>query len=103
MASVTILTSGMDERLLDRACLVEAVLLVLVAEVGHGRLDDPTGGVAETAQAAPPLQALLNAIEERELDLGTLVGEDPFVGPDRPVAAHPAGRALAAGFVGVKA
>src|ERR1700674_1129440 len=70
------LTSGMNERLLHGARLVEAVLLVFVAEVVHRRLDDPARGVAEAAQAAAALQLLLDAVQECELDLRTFVGQD---------------------------
>src|SRR6476646_1389324 len=96
MVRLTIFTSGTDEHLLDGAGLVQAVLLVLVAEVGHRRLDDPAGGVAEPAQAPAALQPLLNPIEKGHLDLRALAGQDSLVGPDGPVAADAARRALAA-------
>src|SRR5579859_5084067 len=103
MVSVTIFTSGMDEGPFDRAGLVEAVLLVLATELGHGRLDHPAGGVAQAAQAPPALQALLHPVEQVHLDLAALPGEDALEGPHRPVGADAARRALAARLVGVEA
>src|SRR5258708_8029192 len=96
-------TSGMRQRGSDVAGVPEAVVLVLVAEVAHGRLDGPAGRVAQTAQAASVLQAVGDSLEDAELQLRALVREDAVVGPDCPVAADAAGRALAARLVGVEA
>src|SRR5205823_2642811 len=95
-------TSGMGGDLADVAFVAEAVVLVLLAEVADGRVDDPAGRVAEAAQAPAVLQAVRHTDERAELDLRALVGEDPLVGPHRPVAADPARRALAARLVGVE-
>src|SRR5438309_1973191 len=97
------LTSGMGERRLHGADVVEAVLLVLVVEVTHRRLDHPTSRVAKSTQAAAVLQAVRHAFENSELDLRALAGEDAVVRAHRPVAADAARCALAAGLEGVKA
>src|SRR5713101_3338822 len=101
--SMVTFTSGMYERRLHGADVVEAVLLVLVVEVPHRRFDHPAGRVAEAAQAAAVLQAFRHAFEDAELDLRALAGEDAFVRADGPVAADATGRALAAGLEGVEA
>src|SRR6266849_2486713 len=100
--SIVRLMSGMHESLPDVAFVTEAVVLVLVVEGAHGRLDDPAGRVAQAAQAAPVLQPVRHALENAELQLGSLIGQDSLVSSDRPVPAHPARRALAAGFERVK-
>src|SRR6266851_4320452 len=94
--SMVTFTSGMYERGLHRADVVQAVLLVFVVEVPHRRFDHPAGGVAEAAQAAAVLQAVRDALEDAELDLGALAGKDAFVRTDGPVAADATRRALAA-------
>src|SRR5713226_5231445 len=101
--SMVTFTSGMYERRLHGADVVEAVLLVLVVEVPHRRFDHPAGRVAEAAQAAAVLQAFRHAFEDAELDLRALAGEDAFVRADGPIAADATGRALAAGLEGVEA
>src|SRR5260370_1381320 len=101
--SIVRLTSGIDERGLDGADVVQAVLLVFVMEVPHRGLDDPTGGVAETAETAAVLEAVGDALEDPKLDLRALAGEDAFVRAHSPVAADAAGRALAAGLKRVEA
>src|SRR5260370_32624332 len=93
--SMVTLTSGMYERRLHRADVVQAVLLVLVVEVPHRRFDHPAGRVAEATQTAAVLQAVRHALEDAELDLGALAREDAFVRADGPVAADAAWRALA--------
>src|SRR5712692_11327272 len=94
--SMVRLMSGIGERGLHRANAVQAVLLVLVVEVPHGRLDHPARCVAKPTQAAAVLQAVRHALENAQLDLGALAGEDPVVGAHGPVAADAAWRALAA-------
>src|SRR5579859_158238 len=95
-------TSGMGDRLADVAFVAERVVLVLLTEMADGRVDHPAARVAEATQAAPVLQAVRHADEGVELDLRALVGEDPLVRAHRPVLAHAAGRALAAGLVRVE-
>src|ERR1700682_148824 len=89
-------TSGMRERLSHVAGVVEGVVFVLVPERAEGRVDDPAGGVAEAAQAPSVLQAVRHALEDAEVDLRALVGEDALVGAHRPVAADAARGALSA-------
>src|ERR1700694_155322 len=64
--------SGMGERSLHGADVVQAVLLVLVSEVPHRRLDHPTRGVAEPAKAAAVLEAVRDPLEDPQLDLRAL-------------------------------
>src|SRR5579859_2148740 len=94
--SMVRLMSGMRERLSYIAGVVERVILVLAAEMAEGRIDDPSCGVAESAEAAPVLEAVGHALQDAELDLRALVGQDLLVCAHRPVAADPARRALAA-------
>src|SRR5437016_2399906 len=94
--------TGRDHLVFDRAAVLEAVLLVFAAEVPHRRMDDKAGRVAKRAQAAAVLQALLDGVENAELHLASTPLQDPVVGAQRPVAAHPAGSALAAGLGGVE-
>src|SRR2546427_6409308 len=101
--SIVTFTSGMGQRRLHGADVVEAVLLVLVVEVPHGRFDHPARGVAEPTQAAAVLQTVGHAFEDAELNLRALTGKDPLVRAHRPVAAHATRRALAARLKGVKA
>src|ERR1700676_4830773 len=97
------LTSGMRKRLADIALVTQAVVFVLVVEVAHRRLDHPAGRVAQTAEAATILQTVRDSFEDAELELRSLVRQDAVVGAHRPVAADAAGRAFAAGLVGVEA
>src|SRR5712691_10248307 len=92
--SIVRLMSGIDERSLHGADVVQAVLLVFVAEVPHGGLDHPARRVAEPAEAAAVLEAIGDALEDPELDLRALAGEDSLVCAHGPVAADAAGRAL---------
>src|SRR5919202_5103824 len=94
-------TSGHLRRF-HRALVAQAVLLVLRAEVPHRGVDHPAGRVAQAAEAAPVLQALLDPVEDLQVDGAALAGEDAVVRPQRPVAADAAGSALAAGLVGVE-
>src|SRR6202521_1715109 len=87
--------SGMCKRLADVAGVPERVVLVLLAEVAEGRVDDPARRVAEPAQAAAVLEAVCDALEDAQLELRALVGKDALVAPHRPVAADAARRALA--------
>src|SRR5438105_9582191 len=95
--------SGMGGHELNRALVMEHVLLVLVAEVVHRRLDDPTGRVAEPAQAATILERARDAIEQVHVDGDTVSRENFLVKPHGPVAADAARRAFAARLVGVEA
>src|ERR1700694_2959802 len=88
--------SGMGERSLHGEDVVQAVLLGLVSAVPHRRLDPPTGGVAEPAKAAAVLEAVRDPLEDPELDLRALAGEDSLVRAHRPAAADAVRRALAA-------
>src|SRR5229473_3097442 len=101
--SIVRLMSGMRESLPDVAFVTQAVVLVLVVEVPHGRLDDPAGRVTKAAEAASVLQPFGNPLENAELELRPFVREDAVVGAHRPVAADPARRALAARLKGVEA
>src|SRR5437899_2068404 len=58
--------TGRNHLVFDRAAVLEAVLLVLAAEVPHRRMDDKAGRIAERAQAAAVLQALLDGVEDAE-------------------------------------
>src|SRR2546421_12773798 len=95
-------TLGTCRDLSDVAFMTQGVVLVLAAEVAEGGVDDPAGRVAQPAQAAAVLEPVGNALQVVELDLRALVGEDPLVHADRPVAADPARRALPARLVGVE-
>src|SRR3984893_17419413 len=94
--SIVRLMSGMRQRLPHIALVSQAVVLVLLAEVAHRRLDDPAGRVAQAAEAAPVLQPVGDALEHAELQPRTFVGQDAVVGAHGPVAADAARRALAA-------
>src|SRR6202521_49703 len=100
--SMVRLMSGMCKRLADVAGVPEGVVLVLLAEVAESRVDDPARGVAEPAQAAAVLEAVRDALEDAQLELRALVGQDALVGPHRPVAADAARRALATGLVRIE-
>src|SRR5260370_1052120 len=50
--SIVMLTSGMRGHSSDVACVPKGVVLVLLAEMAHRRVDDPPTGVAESAEAA---------------------------------------------------
>src|ERR1700682_307896 len=101
--SMVRLMSGIREHGSDVARVPEAVVLVLVVEMPHGRLDDPAGGVAQAAQAPAVLQAIGDTLEDPELELGSLVRQDAFVCPNRPVAADATWGAFAARLEGVEA
>src|SRR6266849_1627701 len=94
--SIVTFTSGMGDGSLHGADVVQAVFLVLVSEVPHGRLDHPTRCVAQPTEAAAVLEAVGDPLEDPELDLRALAGEDSLVRAYRPVATHAAGCALAA-------
>src|SRR5260370_5317953 len=91
--SIVMLTSGMRGHSSDVACVPKGVVLVLLAEMAHRRVDDPPTGVAESAEAAAVLEPIGDPLQEVELDLRAFVGEDALVGPHRPVLAEPARRA----------
>src|ERR1700738_4304102 len=82
--SMVRLMSGMGQRRLHRADVVEAVLLVFAVEVAHRRFDPPARRVAQPAQAATVLQAVGHAFEDAELDLRAFAGEDSLVRAHRP-------------------
>src|SRR5262245_23290124 len=96
MVRVTRSPSGMCRYPQGRALVAQRVLLVLVAEVLHRRHDHPARGVAQAAQAAPVLEALLDAVQDLEVDRAALAAQDAFERADGPVAADAARRALAA-------
>src|ERR1700686_3061699 len=100
--SMVRLMSGIDESLPDVAGVPQSVVFVLIAEMAERRVDDPPGRVAKTAQAPPVLKTVRDALEDVQVQLRALVGEDPLVGPHRPVAADAARRALAARLVRVE-
>src|SRR5207247_5774576 len=95
--------SGTGGHPVRRALVSERVLLVLAAEPLHRGHDHPARRVAEAAQAATALQALLDAVQDLQVDLAAGAGQDAIEGPHRPVAADAAGRALAARLVRVEA
>src|SRR5450759_5378399 len=97
------LMSGMRECPTDVARMPQAVVFVLIMEVAHGRLDDPTGRITQAAKAAAVLQPVGDALEDSELELRPFVGHDAVVSPNRPVAADAARRALAARLERVEA
>src|SRR3982074_3481745 len=84
--SIVRLMSGMGEGLPNVALVSQAVILVLLFEVAHRRLDDPTGRVAKAAQAPTVLQSIGDALQDAELQPRSLVGQDAVVGSDGPVA-----------------
>src|SRR5216683_6903962 len=100
--SMVRLTSGMRKSPSDVALVSERVVLVLRAGVADGRVDDPDSRIAESAQASPVLQPVGDSEQDVELDLRSLVGQDPLVGAHRPVLTDPAWRALAARLIGVE-
>src|SRR5262245_38554610 len=102
MVSVTRLSSGIHGHLFRRALVVQRVLLVLLAEVLHRRHDHPARGAAQAAQAAPVLEALLDAVQDLHVDRAALPAQDALVRAHRPVAADAARRALAARLVGIE-
>src|SRR5712692_10619655 len=102
LPSIVRLTSGMSRDRPDVALVPQRVVLVLLAEVAEGRVDDPSAGVTETAEAAAVLQAVRDPLEGIELQLRAFIGQDSFVGSHRPVLADPARGALATGLVGVE-
>src|SRR5260370_22558081 len=81
------------------AGMAECVVLVLVTEVAQRRVDDPTARVAESAETAPVLQAVRDALQDVAIQLRALVAQDALVGPRRPVLADAARRAFAARLV----
>src|SRR5215472_9475353 len=95
--------SGMGGHPVSRALVAQRVLLVLVAEMPHRRHDHPARGVAQAAQAAAVLEALLDAVQDLQIHRAALAGEDPLERANGPVATHAARRALAARLVGVEA
>src|SRR5579859_3826043 len=90
--SMVRLTSGIRGDSLGLAGAPQAELLVFPAEVAKRRVDHPARGVAESAQAPAVLQTVRDALQDAELDLRPLSGQDLFVDPHRPVAADPARR-----------
>src|SRR5216117_2373591 len=100
--SIVRLTSGTRHDLADVALVAERVVLVLLAEVAQGRVDHPSARVAEAAQTAAILQAVGDALQDVELDLRALAGEDSLVSAHGPVLPDAAWRALAAGLVRVE-
>src|SRR5258708_675348 len=100
--SIVRLMSGMSQGGLYGADVVQAVLLVFVFEVPHRRLDHPTGSIAQPAEAAAVLKSFRDPLEDSELDLRTLAGQDSVVRAHRPVPADAAWRALAACLKGVE-
>src|SRR6266508_2275135 len=94
--------AGRRRRGRNLAFVPQRVVLVLLAEVPEGEADDPARGVAQAAEAAPILQTVGDPQQRVDLDLRTLVGEDPLVRAYGPVAADAAGRALAARLVGIE-
>src|SRR5438552_8432079 len=84
------------------AFVPQSVVLVLLAEVAKRRVDHPTGGVPQAAEAPAVLQAIGDALQRVELDLRPLVGQDALVRAHRPVAADSTRRALAARLIGIE-
>src|SRR2546427_1480633 len=88
--SMVRLMSGTYGRRFYVALMPQGVVFVLVAEMPEGGVDHPTRGVAKPAEAASVLQTVGDAEKRVDLDLRSLVGEDPFVRAHCPVAADPA-------------
>src|SRR6266851_3725956 len=101
-SSMVRLTSGIDGNLAHVARMPQSVVLVLIAEVAERGVDHPAARVTQAAEAAAILQAVGDPLQDVQLDLRALVGEDALVGPRRPVLADAARRALAARLVGVE-
>src|SRR5690349_3718523 len=93
--SMVRLTSGMGGNFSYVARVAQGVVFVLLAEVAERGIDDPAARVAEAAQATPVLQPVRDALQDVELDLRSLIGEDAFVRAHCPVLSDPAGCALA--------
>src|SRR5260370_3407685 len=96
------LTSGMRKSLSDVVFVPESVVLVLLAKVADGRVDDPAARVAEPAQAAPVLQPVGDSEQDVELHLRSLVGQDPLVGAHRPGLTGPTWRGFAARIISLE-
>src|SRR5260370_37044484 len=90
--SMVRLTSGIRKSLSDVAFVPESVVLVLLAKVAGGRVDDPAARVAEPAQAAPVLQPVGDPEPDVDLHPRSLRGPHPLAGAHRPVLASPACR-----------
>src|SRR5689334_13793612 len=100
--SMVRLTSGMDSYFSDVAGVSKRMVFVFLAEMPERRIDHPSSGITQPAQTAPVLEPVCNTLQDAELDLRSLVGEDSFIGPYRPVAPDAAGRAFATGLVRVE-
>src|SRR5215831_11249005 len=104
MVSVTRFgASGMCGNLCYGAFVSQGVLLVLVAEVPHRGHDHPARRVAQAAEAASELQALLDAVQDLQVDRAAVAAQDALERAHGPVAAHAARRALAARLVRIEA
>src|SRR5260370_26434204 len=79
--SIGMLTSGMRGHSSDVACVPKGLVLVLLAEMAHRRVDDPPTGVAESAEPPAVLEPIRHPLHEVELDPRALVGEASLVGP----------------------
>src|SRR5712691_2052469 len=93
---------GIEGHLAHVAHMPQRVVLVLLAEVAERRVDHPAARVTQAAKAAAILQAVRDPLQDVELDLRALVGQDALVGPHCPVLADAAWCALAARLVGVE-
>src|SRR6266581_1641720 len=80
----------------------QGVVLVFLAEVAERRVDHPTGGVAQAAQAPAVLEAVRHALQSVELDLRPLVGQDALVRAHRPVTTDATRRAFSARLIGIE-
>src|SRR5690348_17167568 len=78
---------GIHRHLAHVAGVPQRVVLVLLAEVAERGVDHPAARVTEAAKAAAVLQAVRDPLQDVELDLRALVGEDALVGPRSPVLA----------------
>src|SRR5216684_7000665 len=75
--SIVMLTSGICSHRSDVACVPNGVVLVLLAEMTQGRVDDPPTGVTESAKAAAVLEPVGDSLQGVELNLRAFVGQDP--------------------------
>src|SRR5437879_12314445 len=94
--SMVRLTSGIGGYSPDVALVPEGVVLVFRAEVAERRVDHPTRGIAQAAQAPAVLEAVRNTLQGVELDLRALIGQDALIRTHRPIAADATRPAFAA-------
>src|SRR2546428_4158049 len=75
--SMVRLLSGTDGDLADAAPVPQGVVFVFVPAVADGGVDDPASRVAQSAQAAAVLQAVVNTLERVALGPGSVISQPP--------------------------